>query len=96
MRKKIDLSSFIEEYDGDKNPLLAFYEMLGFDGIKTLNPKKIKVNKEDNELAASTYIESGETKEDRNIRCLTWFQYGPSSDDKVKKGTVFCAKGWLV
>ena len=69
--------------------LLNFYEDIGWDRKKTLNPTKVKMNSVDWGELFDEIVKIGETEGiDRADTGFLMINKGPSGDDSVPKGKV--------
>ena len=69
--------------------LMNFYEDIGWDREKTLDPRKIKMNEKDWEELFDKIVKIGEKESmDRVDIGFLMINKGPSGDDSVPKGKV--------
>ena len=81
----------IPELRGTNAPeaLMNFYEDLGWDRRKRLDPRKIRMNEEDWQELFDKLLQIGPADgEDRASTALLMISNGPSGDDSVPKGKV--------
>lgn len=95
--KTLDLRDVLEQLGEDLDPyqrFIKFYELLGWDKETVLDPTQIKLNKDDwMELVTNEMRHASKFNiEAVNIGFL-WVDRGPSTDEKVPRGTVIIEKG---
>lgn len=95
---KVKLEDVLEKLDNSLNPyqkLIKFYELLGWDKQKNIDPTKVRLNEEDLTKLLKNEIEQGKklgfTAFDVGF---LWLNKGPGGDSNVEKGTVLLKDGW--
>ncbi|MDI3519241.1 MAG: hypothetical protein PWQ34_1388 [Caldanaerobacter sp.] len=96
--KKIKLESVLKKLDNNLNPyvkLIRFYELLGWDREKELDPTKVILNEKDLETLLKSEMENAEKfgLTPWEVGFL-WLNKGPEGDDSVEEGMILLKDDW--
>lgn len=96
-RKLKDILSQLKNVSSPAERLIKFYELLGWDKQKTVNPTKVVLNEQD--LMMLLEEEMKRSKEfgfsALDVGFL-WINKGPGGDRDIEKGTILLKEGWQI
>ncbi|HHW56449.1 MAG: hypothetical protein JG775_1902 [Defluviitaleaceae bacterium] len=98
--EKVKLENILRKLNNNLDPyqkLIEFYELLGWDKQKNIDPTKVRLNREDLATLLKNEMESAKKFGLTRLEVgFLWLNKGPGGDDSVERGTLILKDGWQV
>ncbi len=88
----------LPKYRGDDpyETLVNFYEDLGWDKKREIDPKKVVLSEKDNQAFMSLIMSYSQSRDKKISLGLLYMNKGPSARSDVFEGKVRLEPGWLI
>jgi hypothetical protein len=98
--KKVKLENILKELDNNLDPyrkLIKFYELLGWDKQKELDPTKVRLNRKDLEILIRNEMQNAEKFGLSRLEVgFLWINRGPGEDSNIEEGIIVLKDGWQI